>query len=326
VRRAAFQASSPIALAAMLAALPAPARGDDAPRDPPTFWDRLLAPHAREVGAVLAVVARAREGKEGYRFEPYGSSGLWSRAHQIARRQLAADLEGMLRYALGLAPGDREVARALALVLADAGRPDAEAALTAYLADPTPPLGEAQLALGRLLARRGDEAGASRVLRAALAADALDARGRSTATLLLAQLHMLEGRVGAAINLLEPEARGAGPLDLALAVAYDRDEQLSRSRAVLDRITAVGPEALVTVLGEPLLDFVRPGERLYWSALVLETIGLDADAQVEWTNYAALPDIRFAERARGHARRLAASLAEPRATPEKEKPPGPRAR
>jgi tetratricopeptide (TPR) repeat protein len=282
------------------------------------FWDWLLDPHADEIDTVLRKVREHRLTLAGNSYPVHDhATGLWSGSNAELRQRLLADLAGMLRYGLRLSPRNIEVRGLHAIVLADAGDPGAEAALLGYLADELPerPTGDARLRLAAIQARRGALADAAAQLRLALASGFLEPSGGKEAVLALGQIYMHQGRLAEALDLLEPmAATGALPYSypdlrmlLALAVAYDRDEQLSQAHEVFHRIGQLGIEQLHNALADPhgsRVTFLMPTEKLYWSALQLEALGLLAEAKVEWSAYARVPGARYAARARAHARAI----------------------
>jgi tetratricopeptide (TPR) repeat protein len=295
----------------------APARADGGGDD---FWASLLTPHAEEVALVLA---KARELRQSA-FNQFGSTYETGRAdpstmmQQEQSRLRLQDAFGMLRYARReLDPAHPEVLFELGRTAEDIGRhADAADALRAFLdvvGDATPWRGaEAHFRLGRIHARFGEWDESIAQLRRAAAV-----RGshvRPAAKLALGCAYMQADRLPDAIDVLRDAVAGDPPgsgyymaqaAAFALAVAYDRDGQVSRSHEVLDQLLAYDP-SLGQVLGygggefplEPLL--VPPAERSYFQALSYEAQGRFDDARVEWQAYARATDSPYRRRALAH--------------------------
>jgi tetratricopeptide (TPR) repeat protein len=286
------------------------------------FWDWLLAPNAADISMILAKVSELR-GRVAS-FQTYDGNGLYSASNAQGRHLALADAAGMLRYGLRLAPKNLELRRELALVLADAGDPGAEAALRDYIAAETPDrlLGDVRVELALILARQGDYDAATSHLRMALGSGFADLRLRGTGIILLAELYMQTHRMAEAIDLLssatQPAQAGYGYLSaadlqirFALAVAYDRDEQLSQAHAVLDQLSVAGADQLLYVLvdaSQNSVPFVPLGEAPYFAALRDEALGHLSEARLEWLRYASDTAAPFRRRARDHVRAIDALL------------------
>src|SRR5207237_953504 len=78
-------------------------------------------------------------------------------------------------------------------------------------------------------------------------------------------------------------------LALALAVAYDRDEQLSSAFQTLDHMQSALTSSYAAQLQQSIgtLQFVPAIDQRYWQALFYESAGFLAEARAEWLNYAA---------------------------------------
>lgn len=321
----------------VLVAATGSARADDGAARAEQFWDRLIDPDAGEIDAVLERVRTNREQAD--RLYPlYDGMGRWSAAHADARVALWRDLEAMLRWALERDPRRLDLQRELGLVLFAAGRPGAEEALAAFLAAAPGdrPLGLERTHLALLHARRGESGAALALLRRALEPQAFaDPRDRPRAVFLHAGVLMDEGRLAEAIDLLEAEAaalpsaigQGALLIQFALAVAYDRDEQISRALAVLERIERNAAGGLRDTLVDPAGDrlaFASLTDRLYFGALRLEALGYLIEARAEWDAYARVPGTRYGGRARAHRDALG-PLIDRTAAARRTAPPGRRA-
>lgn len=301
-----LSAADPTADPAERAPLPGKGRRD--------FWDWLLEPHKAEVAQILE---KAR-GNTTRVATPYGDgtvydlgTGQYMPDRAQIRERLLSDAEGMLRYALKLAPGDVLIERELAVVLDENDRPAAQAALERYLADEVPErvTGEARVRLARWYARQRRFGDAIVQLRLALGSPGVDPKSRTIGLVLLASIYMHTGRLAEAIDLLEGSSTVMvfGGVDLlpafALAVAYDRDEQVTLAHDTIQRIVGNNPEALWYVLFDfngfrhPLVPAI---ERHYFAALQYEALGMIPEARTEWLAYARGDDAPFKERARQH--------------------------
>ena len=305
-----------LALAALLAA-PALARAEEPDRAPlpgkhgRDFWSWLGDGHRPEVDLILRKAgANKAQALHSTPFDPYQG---YDPARAAMRERLLADAEGMLRYARRLAPDNLDVLRELALVSDENGRPGARALLERYLEREAPEraAAEARLRLGRWYARERRWREAVVQLRLALGGRPADARTAATARVLLASIYMQTNRLGEAIELLRGALVG-GPgigyppdyaTPFALAVAYDRDEQITLAHETLERLAAMGPEALSMALGDGQggrISLVPPEERHYFAALQYEVLGLLVEARAEWQAYLRWEQAPYRARARQH--------------------------
>lgn len=293
------------------------------------FWSWLLDPHEAEVKLILRKVAENRSRAGSIEVLPYDYGAQFSPARAELRAQLLGDAEEMLRYALTLAPGQLELERELAIVTDENDRPTAQAALERYLADESAERvsPDARVRLGRWYARQRRFDDAMVQLRMALGGRP-EYRTRTQAVLLLSSILMHTGRLADAIDLLRghvasggPGTYGWEPLTLfALAVAYDRDEQISLAHDALTRIVSQGNgnDQLMNVLHDgnippnrnPLVPSV---ERHYFTALQYEALGFLPEARTEWQAYAAEDDAPYRERAAQHIAQVDRLLAAERA-------------
>lgn len=279
----------------------------------PGFWAWLSGPE-HPVIAVVIEAARENRSRAEAEFAPYDHTGLdWSRAAN--RRALLEDSRRMLEHALALSPTEPALLRELGYVAGELGdAATARRALEAYLAAEAPERvpGEVRLRLGRLCAAAGERERAVDLLRAAIGGRFEDEiRQRSHAVLALALLYMDGGQLSEAIDLLRaqvssPLRYGYGEtimLQFALAVAYDRDEQITRAHHSLEQIQGLGEDSLATALVDSAsqpVRFVPAIDRHYFAALQYEAMGFLADARRAWQSYAAHEGARYRGRALAH--------------------------
>ncbi|HTJ46771.1 MAG TPA: hypothetical protein VL463_31930, partial [Kofleriaceae bacterium] len=225
------------------------------------------------------------------------------------RTKLLDDAYGMLRYARKLSPHNGDVLFLLGKVADDSGRATAAIeALEAYVKESATPQPEAHQRLGRLYLRMHQTDPAIRHLRQGLVgagqtavttvylATALTAAGRGDdATQLLADA--LDDQHGQYWNV------EATILGLALAVAYDREEQLSSAFQTIDHMQSALTSSYAPQLQQSIasIQFVPAIDQRYWQALFYESNGFYAEARAEWLNYAAGgADAKWKDRALAH--------------------------
>jgi tetratricopeptide (TPR) repeat protein len=311
-------------------------------KDRQNFWSWLSDPHKAEVDQVLAhaMENRRQATSDGGAFD---DSGAYQPGRAERRRRLLADAQGMLWYARRLAPARTDVLRELAIVADESDEPGAEKALERYLAQEVPERisADARVRLGRWYARQRRFADATVQLRLALGSPATDLRARSQATILMATVLMHSGRLAEAIDLLGSAVASIpmppyGFVDhatqFALAVAYDRDEQITLAHETLATMRAGNPEAFSAVLtefegrGHPIA-FVPPWERHYYAGLQFELLGHLAEARAEWLAYLRVDDAPYRGRVRQHLelvdRLIAERAAAARRAPKKVPAPPP---
>jgi tetratricopeptide (TPR) repeat protein len=307
------------------------------------FWAWVLDPHEAEVKLILRKVAENRTRAGSMELLPYDYGAQFSPARAELRAQLLDDAEDMLRYALELAPHNLDVERELAIVTDENDRPSAQAALERYLADEVKERisPDARVRLGRWYARQRRFDDAVVQLRLALGGRP-EHRTRTQGVLLLSSILMHTGRLGEAIDLLRGHVASASfgyygwePLSLfALAVAYDRDEQISLAHDILSRIISAGQDQLMNVLHDGNIPpnrnpLVPPIERHYFAALQYEALGFLPEARAEWQAYAAEADAPYRNRAEQHIDEVdrllrvqrAAARPRPGRKPERPTPP-----
>jgi tetratricopeptide (TPR) repeat protein len=282
------------------------------------FWDRVIAQHEREVAEILA--------HAGQLYERAGRP-VSTVEDETVRQRLLADARGMLRYAARRAPDHRGVLEMLAYVEEASGRVEQALELYQRIAEAQPDeiSGELCLRHGLLLARTAELDQAMKKLRACLElpgrANAFGPQSARTAALVhLANLQAQGGRVNAATGLLahHTSVQPADPFALfALAVGYDKDEQISRAYEILDQLRTQHQGVLALTLSRSFdhFDFVPAADQHYYLALLYETTGHLAEAREEWHNYVRSGDeARHARRARQHIDAIDSLLAARRST------------
>jgi tetratricopeptide (TPR) repeat protein len=288
----------------------APARADD--RD---YWTDVVDPHGDEI-RMISDKAAALEGQATnlalYDGDPSGAQ----------RTRLLDDAFGMLRYARRLAPHNPAVLLALGRVADDGGRvAEAQDALEAYLREVDTAMPDAHLRLGKLYLRLGQHDRAIRHLRQVR----FDTAGGAGQIYLAAALTGA-GRADEATEALawverstsgQPSINDSALVWLALAIAYDRDEQLSAAYHVVEEMQTALSSEYTRQLQQSIatIDFVPAIDRRYYQAFLYETGGYLTEARAEWLNYAAAGEqAPFRGRALAHVaeidRLLAAALVE----------------
>jgi tetratricopeptide (TPR) repeat protein len=205
------------------------------------------------------------------------------------------------------------VLRELALVTDENDRAIAREYLERYLAAEAPDriTAEARVRLGRWYARERRWSQAILQLRLALGGRPPDPRIAVFGRILLAEAYMQTGRLAEAIDLLRGSlsstAQHIYPPDyatpFALAVAYDRDEQITLAHETLERLAGLAPDALSLVLADhhgQKTPLVPLEERHYFAALQYEVLGHLAESRAEWLAYLRWKDAPYRERARQH--------------------------
>jgi len=281
------RASVVLTLAAI--AVPARAHADRmpdrpyaAPADPDDFWRDVVHPHADEVGELqrnLALTLRSID-------DPYGEGNRGEQVQSGLR---------MARYALVLDPGDLDALYYTGAFADEAGRAtEAQRVLDDYLA--RAPVGvlraDALLRVGRIALRQHRTRDAIVALRRSVAQVA---ERMTSVKAHIALAHALEatGDVGAAIAVMR-ELDDNVPIDgdpatvigyLALAVLYDRDEQVTAAFDVILRLK----NALDNDYNRWAEDAVRlypppvAADLHYYRALAYETTTVNpTEARAEW--------------------------------------------
>jgi tetratricopeptide (TPR) repeat protein len=270
------------------------------------FWGWLLDPHKAEVDEIMRLAAEnwQQAASDAADYE----AGTRSPARAERRRRALADAEGMLKYALKLSPGRSDVLRQLALVQDENDQPGAQKTLERYLAAEIPDrvTAEPRVRLARWYARQRRYGDAIVQLRLALGSPLAEQGLRAQALHLYATVLMHSDRLAEAIDLLQ-SAAASNPTPqtvFALAVAYDRDEQITRALETLESLRAMNTTPFADVLlqqerGRQVV-FVPPWERHYYTALQYELLGYLPEARSEWQAYIRCDEAPYRERARQH--------------------------
>jgi tetratricopeptide (TPR) repeat protein len=304
------------------------------------FWAAIADPRGAHVAYILGL-ARTLQAQASRHFPaPARASPRHDELQQARRTQQLNEARLMLNHAAELAPADPEVRLEQARVADQLGQyQQAVGHLQGFLrlaGARHHDREEALLRLGRSLARldRWDEA----IFQLENALRVPHGRFTDHALLSLGCAYMHEGRLGEAIDLLAqaaqvPTTAGGGDsaemlAGFALAVAYDRDEQITRAYSVLERLRAHDASLEYVIQSpyaasnagqlqvEPLLWPAH--ERHYFEALRYEAQapgGLTGsplpEARAHWHAYlrAVGPDHRFAARARAHIAAIDDALA-----------------
>jgi tetratricopeptide (TPR) repeat protein len=223
----------------------------------------------------------------------------------------------MLRYARKLDPNQSDVLLMLGKVAEESGRPDAAIeALDAYNATLTTdetPNADAPLHLGRAYMRLGRWDDAVRQFRMAMQLGSPGYGPAAAAGAYLGVALMNTGRIADAIEALLPAAQNQNWYQaetmqegLTLAVAYDRDEQLSSEFTLLDSIQQQLTGSYPQYVQQGLLpmEFVPSYDQHYYYALFYESQGYLAEARTEWMHYAEVPDAPYRGRALDHVKAI----------------------
>ncbi len=278
------------------------------------FWEWLGNPHGRELDLIFAKIEGNRQIARNVTLFDY-SGGFQHNALRERRRALADALE-MLAYAATLAPQDERVLVVTAEVAYDAGETQlATATLRRLLRLAAEHALDAELSrnqddqrthsqrvparlhamLGTLLAKRGPTSEAADHLAIAIGNGSPDVVQR--AVFVLANLEMTRGRIDEAIDLLvnTHNVSNTAPLALALAVAYDRNDQAglaAATLAALSRQQALSGAMLTPYSTDPI-KFANAADRHYYRALIYQTAGELALARSEWLACEVAATTRF---------------------------------
>ena len=276
------------------------------PRD---FWLELIdrhGPRARRLAQLAERALAATTSLHQADADPFGS--------QQAR--LGREALELARAGAALRPRDPELLLMVARAAARQAPAEAEAALTTYFAV----TGAGTNADPGATIRTGEPVAAAFELRGMLAvrtgrvdAGIADLQrgdgGLPGATIALASALAQRGQLDQAIALLAAPRRVVGPYSadavraaLALAVAYDRDEQIGAAFAVLAELERTLGSNLLS-MAQGAIDeawFVQPGERAYYLALLYEVTGFLPEARAMWLHYAAGERAAFTRRAQAH--------------------------
>jgi len=305
-----------------LALLPSLARADMEYYQAPTarsptdeFWREVVAPHGDEIAELLT---SSRSGFSQatqyvmYDYDPTGEN----------RAKLLDELYGHLRYARRLDPTQQEVLMLLGQVAEESGRANAAIeALGAYVSQLGPDENvpaEVEYRLGRAYMRLGRWDDAARHLRGAMSQGATAGAG----TLALAYLGsalMSSGQLADAIDLLGPAKNNqnlwspdAMATVFTLAVAFDRDEQISQAFDLLESTQNMLQQSYPNTTQQSLLQltFVPAYDQHYFLGLFYESLGYLQEARTEWLLYAQVEDAPYRGRAIDHADAIDGLLAQ----------------
>jgi tetratricopeptide (TPR) repeat protein len=276
-------------------------------RDHGDFWAEVVSPNHDEL---LAIKQQLREALSIAAVD-------WNPDHRAA---LLREATRLARHGQRLDPGDPELTFYLGALADDAGRTLEARRLLGELtrgATRGPLRGDALVRLAKLALRQGAAAEALAPLRQAVAERA-DRRMTVIATVYLADALDATGRTAAAIDLLSQRVAAAtGNWDneealtvLALAVLYDRDDQISQAFDLLLRAQGAlaGAYAERFEAGLALAPPVPAAELHYHRAFLYETAGFLHEARAEWLAYLRLGSGRGLVRARAHLAAVDAQL------------------
>jgi len=297
------------------------ARASAPPYRPDNFWEWVSNPYGAEVQTVLQKVAEIRSSIA----HLAGSSDV--EHYETIRDRGLRDALGMLAYALRLEPDNTELQLKYGSVAFDLGETAlARRSLSEYLKNQVPdkidPMAHSRL--GQLEADAGNWSEAVVQLRRALASEnRLAEPGAWAQTVLcLASVYMQTGRMSQAIDLLESVTGENTPshyteswdqqfLRFALAVAYDRDDQVTRAHEILDSLLSQMAQGRGVVFlgllsnqgyGNAIpMSFTPVFDQHYFTALLYEAADHLVEARAEWNAYARLGDrAPYRQRARAH--------------------------
>lgn len=293
-----------------------------------SFWEWLVEPNAAEIQTIL-IKARLNLQMAQGTYALWNYSGTLEPQNQANRDRALDDAIGMLRYGLKLEPNNPELEMLLGEIAHERGKLElARVTYESYLADEVPEKIQlsARIRLGRVYAQQQDWDSAVVQLRLALGTQTTAYQNEQPiAAMTLAQVYMHEDRLDEAIDLLRHHSGsqsgyyyGNYMVQFALAVAYDRDEQLTLAHETLDKIVAGSQyQNLSGVMFDPTnrrIVFTPAIDRHYFAALQFEAMGHLAEARKEWRAYArAGDDAKYRDRARAHIKGLSKLIKKKRA-------------
>lgn len=274
------------------------------------FWRDLVSPHKDEIDMILLKARQALNTADMALYSDYDPTGL-------ERARFYREVYGMLKYARRLQPDNLDVLRLLGQTADEHGRTrEALDALETAVQlagleqagiDATGRLGIIYLRLGKL-----DKA--IRYLRAAQLPVSAGQPITAHVVVHLSNALAARGQMTEAIDVLEssiPPQLQYYPNELtlvsfALAVQYDRDEQLGAAFDVLDRMQSVLQGQMVPMVQNVLagMRFAPAEDRHYYHGLLYEAAGHYTEARAEWALYAAIGDARYRSRALEHIRAI----------------------
>ena len=271
------------------------------------FWSWLADPHGREIKVILSKVEENRQLARNMTMFSY--QGAFLPETVLEKTRALDDAIGMLHYARKLDPDNAPVLSALAEVCESAGRTtDAIEAYEAFLALPDKGSGgggqkhvQQHGRLGVLYARQGDWDKAAEHLETGISEGVYP---YMVGTMSYALVEMERGNLDRAIDFLVnvPNADGSF-IQLALAVAYDRNDEESKASTTLDvlRRSQTLSGSMSAPWGTDVLPFTPAADLHYFRALLYEGSGHLAEARAEWLAYVrADPKARYREKAQRH--------------------------
>lgn len=274
---------------------------DTRPKDNGDFWQNVSDPHGEEIQMVIDKISMALSQVDQF-------NGQDSDIDGVIRGKLIDDARGMAKYLRRLAPDDPRVLQALGKACDYAGR--ADEALEAYLAylQQSPEDYDATMRVGRIYLRMKQYDDAIRYLRIANVNGSYYSNTGAIPSIYLADALTASGNEEEAIDVLEDSVERAGPYGgdpyvsiFALAVAYDRDEQISRAFEQLDRLQNSLQTSYISSM-QSYIDQMDPAptsEIHYYRGLLYESGGYFDEARAEWVLYAD-SDARYRDRALSH--------------------------
>lgn len=303
-----------------------------------SFWEWLVEPNAAEL-EIIENKARENLTMAIGSYNLWNYDGTFEPYKQGDHDRALDDAIGMLRYGTKLEPDNPGLEVLLATVAYERGDLDlAQKMFEAYLNDEVPEKidSSARIGLGRVYAQRQDYDKAIVQLRLALGSTTTSytygSADQSLAAMTLAQVYMHQDRLAEAIDLLRHQSGGAAGryyygnymIQFALAVAYDRDEQLTLAHETLDKIVAGSQVAnLSGVMFDPntrRIVFTPAIDRHYFAALQFEAMGHYAEARKEWRAYVRAGDeAKYRDRAEAHIEGLGALIKNQRSESKKNK-------
>ncbi len=292
------------------------------------FWREVVAPHGDEIAEILTSSRTGFQQATQYVMYDYDPTGE-------NRAKLLDEVYGHLRYARRLDPTQQEVLKLLGEVAEESGRANAAIeALNAFVAqlgpDELTPV-DVEYRLGRAYMRLGRWDDAIRHLRGAMSQTAASGPG-VLGTAYLGNALMGSGQVADAIDALSPQRSnpniwGADAMAavFTLAVALDRDEQISRTFELLENVQNQLQQQYPSTTHQALLQltFVPAYDQHYFLGLFYESLGYFQEARTEWLLYAQVEDAPYRGRAKDHVEAIDTLLA--KALKEAGKPKKPAA-
>lgn len=274
------------------------------------FWRDLISPHKDEIDMILLKARQAINIADMALYSDYDPTGL-------GRARFYREVYGMLKYARKLQPDNVEVLSLLGQAADEIGktREAIDALETAIQLVGLERAGiEATGRLGMIYLRLGQLDQAIRYLRAAQMPVSAGLPITAHVAVHLSNALAARGQMTEAIDVLAtsiPPQLQYYPNELtlvsfALAVQYDRDEQLAAAFDVLDRMQGVLQGQLASMVQNVLagMRFAPAEDRHYYYALLYEAAGHYTEARAEWALYAASGNAAYRSRALDHIKAI----------------------